>query len=91
MDKKELVSLLTEYGDAIITYVSQNSNKSKYNVCTIDFENDYIKKKRCKAKVTGDTILTFCWDTDTFRLIRPSNVTSVQALGNALKNYGHYL
>lgn len=88
MDKKEFITLMKTYGDAVIMYVSQNSNKLKYNVCTLEFDNDYIKQKRCKAVVTDDTVLTFCWDTDSFRLIRPDNVTSVQALGNVLRNYG---
>mgnify|MGYP003312359421 CR=1 FL=1 len=37
MKKEELASLVTEYGDAVITYRSENSKKLKYNVCTLDF------------------------------------------------------
>jgi hypothetical protein len=37
MKKEDLASLVTEYGDAVITYRSENSKKLKYNVCTLDF------------------------------------------------------
>jgi hypothetical protein len=93
MTKNSLKSLLREYGDAIITFRSLNSNKLKYNVCTIDFECEYIQSKRNKAQESEETLLLFCWDTDTFRLIRPANVTSVIPLGKALgitTDYDYY-
>ena len=45
MRKQELANLVAEYGDAIITYKSENSKKLKYNVCTLDFSTPYIQKK----------------------------------------------
>ena len=78
--------LVIQYGDAVITYRSQNSGKVKYNVCTLDLNNDYIKTKRNRAKETEETILLFCWDTDSYRLLRPQNVTSVVPLSSVLKN-----
>ena len=88
MKKQELVDLVTEYGDAIITYRSEKSRKLKYNVCTLDFSTPYIQKKKNRAKETSDTLLFFCWDTDSYRLLRPANVSSVVPLSSVLKNEG---
>mgnify|MGYP003341457228 FL=1 len=88
MKKQELANLVTEYGDAIITYRSEKSRKLKYNVCTLDFSTPYIQKKKNRAKETEDTLLFFCWDTDSYRLLRPANVSSVVPLSSVLKNEG---
>ena len=84
--KQELTALVTEYGDAIITYRSENSKKLKYNVCTLDFSTPYIQSKKNRAKETSDTLLLFCWDTDSYRLLKPLNITSVVPLASVLKN-----
>jgi len=84
--KQELAHLVHEYGDAIITYRSEQSKKLKYNVCTLDFTTPYIQKKKNRAKETDDTILFFCWDTDSYRLLRPDNIFSVLPLSSILKN-----
>ena len=86
MKKEELKNLLEEYGDATITFRSQNSKKLKYNVCTMDFNTPYIQNKRNRAKETKDTLLMFCWDTDSYRLLNPTNVTSVVPMTATLKN-----
>ena len=86
MNKNELRNLVLECGDAIITYRSLNSNKLKYNVCTLDFTTKYISSKPNKSKETADTLLLFCWDTDTYRLIRHQNVTNVVPLSKVLRN-----
>tara|TARA_B110000503_G_C6825799_1_gene280737 strand:+ start:77 stop:343 length:267 start_codon:yes stop_codon:yes gene_type:complete len=86
MKKDALTTLVRGYGDAIITYRSEKSNKLKYNVCTIDFTTPYIQGKKNRAKETEDTLLTFCWDTDSYRLLKPQNVTSVIPLSSILKN-----
>lgn len=85
MNKEKLISLVTEYGDATITYRSMESKKLKYNVCTLDFSNEYIAAKDNRARETEDTVLMFCWDADAFRLLRPSSVTSVRPLSDSLK------
>ena len=85
MNKDELINAVRDYGDATITYRSLESKKLKYNVCTLDFSTDYIKTKSNRAKETDDTVLLFCWDSDSFRLIRPSSVTSVVPLSASLK------
>ena len=88
MKKQELINLVHEYGDAIITYRSEQSRKLKYNVCTLDFSTPYIQKKKNRAKETASTLLLFCWDTDSYRLLRPANVSSVVPLSSVLKNEG---
>ena len=86
MKKQELATLVTKYGDAIITYKSENSKKLKYNVCTLDFSTPYIQQKINRAKESQETLLLFCLDTDSYRLLKPSNVTSVVPLSSILKN-----
>jgi hypothetical protein len=84
--KEDLANLVQDYGDAVITYRSENSNKLKYNVCTLDFSTPYIKSKNSRAKEDKTTLLMFCWDTDSYRLLKPSTVTSVVPLASVLKN-----
>lgn len=86
MTKEELISLVKEAGEAIINYRSAQSNKLKYNVCTLDFDNPYIKTKQNRAKETDETALMWCWDVDAYRLVQASNVTSVVPLNTALKD-----
>ena len=86
MKKQELAQIVHEYGDAIITYRSAHSKKLKYNVCTLDFSTPYIKDKRNRAKETEETLLLFCWDTDSYRLLRPANVSSVVPLSSILRS-----
>ena len=86
MKKEELRSLVEEYGDAIITYRSEQSKKLKYNVCTLDFSTPYIQKKNPRTKESMETLLLFCWDTDSYRILKPKNVTTVVPLASVLKN-----
>jgi hypothetical protein len=86
--KEQVTQLVEEYGDAIITYRSENSKKLKYNVCTLDFSTPYVQQKINRAKETDSTLLLFCWDTDSYRLLKPSHVTSVTPLSAVLKNIG---
>lgn len=86
MKKEELAQVVEDYGDAVITYRSENSKKLKYNVCTLDFSTPYIQQKKNRATESDDTLLLFCWDTDSYRLIKPKNVTSVVPLSSVLKN-----
>lgn len=84
MKKEELRAFIAEHGDCIIDYRSAESQKLKYNVCTIDFSTPYIQTKQNRAKETSDTLLVFCWDTDTFRLIKPANVIKAEPMFKAL-------
>ena len=85
MTKEELISAVRDSGDAIINFRSAESNKLKYNVCTLDYDNEYIQQKQNRAKEDDDTVMMFCWDVDAFRKIKVSNVTSVVPLSSALK------
>ncbi len=89
MTIEELISAVKDCGEAIINYRSAESNKLKYNVCTLDFDNPYIQEKQNRAKETDDTVLMWCWDVDAYRLIKALNVTSVVPLSNALKEGKH--
>lgn len=86
MKKEELAQVVEDYGDAVITYRSENSKKLKYNVCTLDFSTPYIQQKKNRATESEDTLLLFCWDTDSYRLLKPGSVTSVVPLSSVLKN-----
>lgn len=86
MTKEELINRVKEAGDAIINYRSAESNKLKYNVCTLDFNNPYIQTKQNRAKETDDTVLMYCWDVDSYRLMKASNVTTVVPLNHALRD-----
>jgi hypothetical protein len=86
MKKDDFVKKLDEAGDAIVTYRSQNSRRLKYNVCTGDFDNKYIQSKKNRAKPSTRQVLLFCWDTDSYRLLQPDNVTSIVPLSAILKN-----
>ena len=86
MKKKEFIEKMDRAGDAVITYRSQNSRKLKYNVCTLDFDNKYIQSKKNRAKETADSVLLFCWDTDSYRLLIPAYVTNIQPLSSILRN-----
>ena len=86
MKKEEFKDSVKNCGDAVITYKSTISRKIKYNVCTLDFDNKYIQSKKNRARESNDTVLLFCWDTDSYRLLKPADVTSIVPLSSILKN-----
>ena len=88
MTKDDFKKKIDEAGDAVITYKSLRSRKQKYNICTRDFSTKYIQEKKTRAKEDASTVLLFCWDTDSFRLLKPANVTSVVPLSSVLRNGG---
>ena len=90
MEKEKFKDKVKQAGDAVITYRSTNSRKLKYNVCTLDFTTPYIQKKHNRAKESEDTVLLFCWDTDSYRLLRPANVTTIVPLNSILRNGEEY-
>ena len=60
--------------------------RDRYNVCTLDFTTPYIQQKKTRTKETSETLLLFCWDTDSYRLLKSKNVTTVVPLASVLKN-----
>ena len=85
MNKQEAKDKIRELGDAVVTYRAENSKKLKYNVVTLDF-GGYISSKRTHAVEEDNTILTFAWDTDSYRLLRTDLITSIVPLAALLRN-----
>jgi len=85
MNKQEAKDKIRELGDAVVTYRAENSKKLKYNVVTLDFVG-YISSKRTHAVEEDNTILTFAWDTDSYRLLRTDLITSIVPLAALLRN-----
>ena len=86
MRKNVFVAKVKDQGDSVVTFRSPVSKKLKYNVCTMDFNNKYIKAKPCKAKPKDDEVLLFCWDTDSYRLIKYDTVIDCAPLSRVLRN-----
>ena len=86
MTKEEVRSKILEADDAIVTYRSQNSNKLKYNVVTLNLNCEYLKAKRCKALESKDTVVVFSWDTDSFKILKPNSITHIVPLSNMLRS-----
>lgn len=84
MKKEHIANSLIRYGEVIINYRSVNSKKLKYIVCTLDFDNDYIRTKP-KPKEQADRLLLFCWDSDTYKQLDPELVTSIEPLNKVLQ------
>jgi len=91
MDKKILTSKIVAFEDAIVTYRGAVSNKLKYNIVTKNFNCDYIKNKSSKVKETDNTVLVFCWDTDSFKLLKSEAVVQVVPLDSVLNRNGRNL
>jgi hypothetical protein len=84
-----LQELLEYNGDSTVTYKSAQSNKMRYTVCTVDFDNDHIRKfKKPDLKLAPNEVLVFCWDSDSYKKLKADVVTSVVALSQTLKNGG---
>ena len=86
MTKDDFKKKIDEAGDAVITYKSLRSRKQKYNICTRDFSTKYIQEKKTRAKEDASTVLLFCWDTDSYRILVPENVTSIVPLNKVIRN-----
>lgn len=86
MNKQEARDKIIEFGDAVVTYRAENSKKLKYNVVTLNFSTPWIRKKRTHAVEEDNTILTFAWDTDAYRLLRTDLITSIVPLAALLRN-----
>jgi len=86
MTKDEFKKRMDDAGDAYVTYRTKNSKRLKYNICTRDFETPYIKNRKNRAKESSSTVLLFCWDTDSYRLLDPRNVTKILPLNKVVKN-----
>ena len=86
MTKDDFKKKIDDAGDAVITYKSLRSKKQKYSICTRDFSTKYIQEKKTRAKEDASTVLLFCWDTDSYRLLKFRSVISILPLNKILKN-----
>jgi len=86
MNKDNFLQKMTDYGDAVVTYRSPVSRRSKYVVGTTDFNSsDYIKDKRKpRYRIHNGSVLMFCWDTDTFKQIAVSDVQKIEPLSKVI-------
>ena len=50
----------------------------------------YIKEKKNRAKENDRTVLLFCWDTDSYRLLMPENETNITPMNRIIKNENPY-
>jgi len=89
MTKQEFIRLMNIAGDACITLVSANSSRTRYTVGTTDLTTKYIQDKLSRVSnlvLTEDTVLLFCWDTDSFRTIDPARVIRIEPLNELIPN-----
>ena len=84
MRKEQIRRSLEKYGESIVNYRSVNSKKLKYVVCTRDFDNEYIQSKS-QPREQDDRVLVFCWDSDTFKQLNTSLVTSIEPLNKVIR------
>lgn len=84
MTAKQLYNRLFELGDTYVFFTTSVSKKQKYHICTVDFNNcKYIKEKitdRDKVKPEEGFVRVFCWDLDSFKLVKASAVTKLLPL-----------
>jgi len=86
MNKSEFIKQMRQAGDAIITYISPNSGKEKFNAGTIDFSTPYIADKPPLTKVDPHRVIIFCWDTNKFKQIDYKAIVKVQPLNQVIEN-----
>lgn len=86
MNKYQIIKHLTEHGDSIISYVSDNK-EFKHICATIDFSTKYIRNKRTSRMSMSKTgVLVWSWTDDKFVQIPATSIKSVSPLSDILKN-----
>lgn len=85
MDKKTFMSRMDGANDACITYKSPISNRTKYSICTMNFDNDYIQSMSNKLTRREDNVLLFCWDSNSYRQLDPTRIKSVTPLEKVME------
>ena len=84
MQKEQIRNIIIKNGESIVNFRSIKSKKLKYVVCTTDFDNPYIYSKKIPRE-QPDRILVFCWDSDTFKQLNTSLVTSIEPLNKVIR------
>jgi hypothetical protein len=92
MNRTAFVNSLREHGDVYINYISSVSRKFKYHVATMDFRvetSPYIARKLAmrtrSIKLEENQVLVFCYDLDDFKPINTTDVISVVALNQVVR------
>lgn len=83
MNKRKVISLLNEFGDAIIEF-----NNGKDAICaTTDFSTDYIKKSnRLKRASLKGKMLVFDWTNNSFSIFATKEIKNIIPLAKLLGN-----
>ena len=93
MNKGRVIGLLKQHGDAILTHINEH-NKTSYNLCTLDFKNQHIKK-RTKGKKpwpkNKTDIVVYNWTEDRFWILNPKYILHLQPLSEILNNFSNPL
>lgn len=90
MTKEGLRLKIANSGDCVVNYKAENSGKARYIVCTVDFNNKYIKSKGTPQEKDPNLLLVWAWDCDSFKHINPASVTKIQPLSSELRNADPY-
>lgn len=98
MDKNSFINRMVEVGDGYVYYMSTDSGKSKYYICTLNFKTKYVRDKYVEkygiepptiSKLKKDKtskILCFCWDLNEFKSVNVGKVTTIVPLSSVLNN-----
>lgn len=87
MHKQEFIRRMNIAGDACVTFTAAKSGKPRYTIATTELTTAYIADKLQRVsnlEVSPDTILVFCWDTDSFKSIDPRRVTKIEPLNTIM-------
>lgn len=83
MNKRKVISLLNDFGDAILEF-----NNGEESVCvTSDFSEKYIRKaKRLKKVSLKGKLLVFDWTNNTFNIFQTRDIKNIVPLHKLLNN-----
>jgi hypothetical protein len=83
INKRSAISMLKNFGDAIIEF----KDRREPILCTIEFNNKYIKKEKrdIKQNLKGG-ILIFDWTNYKYDIIKVNEIYSITALSDILQN-----
>jgi hypothetical protein len=94
MNKGRVIGLLKQHGDAILTIKDPKPPFIKYNLCTLDFKNTYIKSQTKGKKPwpkNKTDIVVYDWTDNRYLIIHPVDIVHLQPLSEVLKNTGNPL
>lgn len=89
MNKSAFLEKAEDYGDFLVEYITKNSKKRKYSVCTADLSTEYIANKigdSVKHPTSDTKVLVFCWDVDALKILDTTTVKKMTPLSKVLKS-----